>query len=164
MASEELVTVGGVAIEIVRRGHGKPLLLLPGEDMLEAESAFVAGLAKNAEIIIASPPGFGRSARPDWLTEPADQAYLLLSLLKQLGLSRVPVIGCSFGGWVAAEVATKSVERISHVVLADPAGIKTGDREHRDMVDIFGRPQAELEALCFHDPAFARFIYKVPAQ
>src|SRR6185437_6675360 len=92
MASEELVTIGGAEIEVARRGNGKPLLLFPGEDMLEAESAFVAGLAKKFEVTLVSPLGFGRSSRPDWLTQPADQAYLLLSLLKKLGLTRVPAI------------------------------------------------------------------------
>ena len=77
MASDELVTVGGVEIEVTRRGSGKKLLLLPGEDMLEADSAFVAGLAKTFDVFLVSPLGFGRSGRPDWLTEPADQAYLL---------------------------------------------------------------------------------------
>jgi pimeloyl-ACP methyl ester carboxylesterase len=152
MASEELVTVGGVAIEIVRRGHGKPLLLLPGEDMLEAESAFVAGLAKNAEIIIASPPGFGRSARPDWLTEPADQAYLLLSLLKQLGLSRVPVIGCSFGGWVAAEMAVMDDDCFTRMALIGPYGVKLGGPMESDFADIYQLGPAKSAALKFREP------------
>jgi pimeloyl-ACP methyl ester carboxylesterase len=152
MASDDVVTVGGVEIEILRRGSGKPILLLPGEDMLEADSAFVAGLAKNAEIIIASPPGFGRSARPEWMTQPADQAYVLLSLLKKLGLSRVPVIGCSFGGWVAAEMAVMDDDRFSRMALIGPYGVKLGGATESDFADIYQIGPVKSAALKFREP------------
>jgi len=152
MASEELVAVGGAEIEVVRRGSGKPLLLLPGEDMLEADSAFVAGLARNFEVVIASPPGFGRSSRPDWLTQPADQAYLLLSLLKQLGLARVPAIGCSLGGWIAAEMAVMDDDCFSRLVLLDPYGVKLGGPTERDFADIYQLGPTKSAALKFRAP------------
>ena len=152
MASEELVTIGGAEIEVSRHGSGKPLLLLPGEDMLEAESAFVAGLARNFEVILASPPGFGRSSRPDWLTAPADQAYLLLSLVKKLGLSRVPAIGCSFGGWIAAEMGVMDDDCFSRLVLIDPYGVKLGGPTERDFADIYQIGPAKTAALKFRAP------------
>jgi pimeloyl-ACP methyl ester carboxylesterase len=152
MASDELVTVGGAEIDVMRRGNGEALLLLPGEDMLEAESAFVAGLALRFEVIIASPPGFGRSSRPDWLTEPTDQAYLLLSLLKKLGLAHVPAIGCSLGGWIAAEMAVMDVDCFSRLVLIDPYGVKLGGPTERDFADIYQLGPAKTAALKFREP------------
>jgi pimeloyl-ACP methyl ester carboxylesterase len=152
MVNEELIAVGGAEIEVMRRGNGKKLLLLPGEDMLEAESAFVAGLAQRFEVIIASPPGFGRSSRPDWLTRPADQAYLLLSLLKKLGLSRVPAIGCSLGGWIAAEMAAMDDGCFSRLVLIDPYGVKLGGPTERDFVDMYQLSPAKVAALKFRAP------------
>jgi pimeloyl-ACP methyl ester carboxylesterase len=151
MASE-LVSVGGTEIEIVRQGSGKPLLLLPGEDMLEAASAFVAGLAKKFEVIVASPPGFGGSARPEWMTQPADQAYLLLSLLKKLGLARVPAIGCSFGGWVAAEMAVMDDDCFSRLALISPYGVKLGGPTESDFADIYQLGPAKAAALKFRTP------------
>lgn len=59
-------------------------------------------------MIVPSAPGFGRSARPDWITSPDDIAYLYLDLLDRLALRDIPVIGFSLGGWIAAEMATKS--------------------------------------------------------
>jgi pimeloyl-ACP methyl ester carboxylesterase len=152
MAGEELVSVGGVEIEITRRGSGKKLLLLPGEDMLEGDSAFIAGLAKSFEVIVASPPGFGRSARPDWLTEPADNAYLLLSLLKKLGLSRVPAIGCSFGGWIAAEMAVMDDDVFSRLALIGPYGVKLGGPTDSDFADIYQLGPTKSAALKFREP------------
>ncbi len=56
------------------------------------------------------------------------------------------VVGVSFGGWIAAEIAIKSTARISHLVLANAVGIKVGDRETRDIVDIFAMPESEFVA------------------
>ena len=152
MATEEFVTIGGAEIEVIRRGNGKPLLLLPGEDMLEADSAFVAGLAQRFEVILVSPLGFGRSSRPDWLTQPADQAYLLLSLLKKLGLARVPAIGCSFGGWIAAETAVMDDDLFSRLVLIDPYGVKLSGPTKSDFADIYQLGPAKSAALKFREP------------
>ncbi|HEX4192325.1 MAG TPA: alpha/beta hydrolase [Stellaceae bacterium] len=151
MASE-LVSVGGAEIEIVRQGRGQPLVLLPGEDMLEADSAFVAGLAKKFEVIAASPPGFGGSARPEWMTQPADQAYVLLSLLKKLKLARVPAIGCSFGGWVAAEMAVMDDDCFSRLALIGPYGVKLGAPTESDFADIYQLGPAKASALKFRAP------------
>src|SRR4051812_32935532 len=102
------IEVGGVKLEAERRGAGKPLLLLTGEEQLEVDAAFVEELARTHEVIIPSPPGFGHSERPDWITSPDDIAYLYLDLIKTLGLTNVTVVGFSLGGWIAAEMATKN--------------------------------------------------------
>jgi pimeloyl-ACP methyl ester carboxylesterase len=120
--------------------------------MLEADSAFVAGLAKTFEVILVSPLGFGRSSRPEWLTQPADQAYLLLSLLKKLGLTRVPAIGCSLGGWIAAEMAVMDDDVLSRLVLIDPYGVKLGGPTERDFADIYQLGPAKSAALKFRAP------------
>ena len=152
MASEDLVAIGDAEIEVTRRGAGKKLLLLPGEDMLEPDSSFVVALAQNFEIIIPSPPGFGRSTRPDWLTAPADLAYLLLSLVKKLGIAGAPAIGCSLGGWIAAEMAVMDENCFAKLVLINPYGVKLGGPTQRDFVDIYQLAPAKVAALKFRDP------------
>ena len=71
---KDLIEIGGVRLEIERRGQGQPLLLLYGEEALELEAPFVDELARDSELIIPSPPGFGASDRPDWITRPGDVA------------------------------------------------------------------------------------------
>ena len=66
-----------------------------------------------------------------------DLAYLYLDLLDTLNLRDVVVVGVSLGGWIAAEMAVKSTERIAALVLANAVGIKPGDRETRDIADIY---------------------------
>lgn len=47
--------------------------------------------------------------------------------LDKLGLGRVSTVGCGFGGWIAAELATMSPERLSHLVLVGAAGLLPRD-------------------------------------
>jgi pimeloyl-ACP methyl ester carboxylesterase len=140
-------------LEIERRGDGPPLLLLPGEEFLEPEAPFLDELAKKHEVIIPSPPGFGRSTRPDWITHPDDIAYMMLDVVDALGLRDVPVVGCSFGGWIAAEMATKNDSFISKLVLVDPYGIKTGGPTEREIADIWLLSPDAVASRKWHDPA-----------
>ena len=147
-------------LEIVRRGSGPPLLLLPGEEALERDAPFLDELAKSYEVIIPSPPGFGRSTRPDWVTGPDDIAYMMLDVVDELGLKNVPVVGFSFGGWIAAEMATKDDGFISKLVLVDPYGIKTGKPTEREIQDVWLLSPDEVMALKWHDTAKGKRDFK----
>ena len=57
------------------------------------------------------------------------------------------VIGVGLGGWLACEIATKDSSRFSHLVLANAVGVKVGDRETRDIVDIWSLMPDEVDAL-----------------
>lgn len=149
--SKKFVTVGDVKIELEQRGKGKPLLLLYGEEALETEAPFVDELARKYEVFIPSPPGFGRSGRPDWITNTDDIAYLYLELLDKLDLKKVTVVGCSLGGWIAAEMATKDDSRFVRLVLVDPYGVKLGGAYDRDIEDIWCSHPQKVAKLKWHD-------------
>ena len=68
-------------------------------------------------------------------------------------------MGASFGGWIAAEMAVKCTERIGRLVLVAPLGIKVGDRETRDIPDIFALPPDEVFRLQYRDVARAAVDY-----
>ena len=64
------------------------------------------------------------------------------------------MVGCSVGGWIAAEMATKAPERFNRLVMVGPVGVKVGPPDKLDIPDIFAMPQAErAEADSIHDPA-----------
>ena len=140
MSSErsDRVSINGIALEVRRRGKGSPLLVLCGEEELEFDSPWLSDLAQKHELIIPSAPGFGQSERPDWITNVDDMSYIYLDLVEKLGLKAVPVVGFSFGGWIAAEMASKDDSFISKLVLVGalrrqarrPAGAR--HRRHLD--------------------------------
>ena len=136
-SSTKFITLGDVQIELIRRGKGKPLLLLPSEEALEPDAPFVDELAKKFEVIIPQAPGYGRSNRPDWITNMDDISYIYLDLIEKLDLKKLTVMGFSLGGWIAAEMATKDDSRIAKLVLVDAYGIKVGGPYDRDIADIW---------------------------
>jgi pimeloyl-ACP methyl ester carboxylesterase len=138
-------------LEIERRGRGPPLLLLPGEEALERDAPFLDELARSYEVIIPSPPGFGHSTRPDWITAPDDIAYMMLDIVDDLGLKNIPVVGFSFGGWIAAEMATKDDGFIAKLVLVGAYGVKTGKPTDREIADVWLIGPDEVAALKWHD-------------
>jgi pimeloyl-ACP methyl ester carboxylesterase len=150
---------GEAQIEVQRRGKGSPLLLLHSEEALELDAPILDELAKRHELIIPSPPGFGRSNRPDWINCPDDIAYLYLELIDDLGLDAVPVVGFSLGGWIAAEMASKHDGFMSKLVLVDPYGIKVGKPTERDIQDIWLLHPDEVMALTWFDIAKGKRDY-----
>ena len=146
-----LIHVSGMDIELERRGRGQPLLLLYGEEGLEPEAPFLDELAKDHEVFIPSPPGFGASERPDWISSLDDVSYIYLDLVEKLALKNTPVVGFSFGGWLAAEIATKDDSFISKLVLVDAYGIKPGGPFDRDIADFWSLHPSEVLKLKWHD-------------
>lgn len=146
------VKVGNVMLEVERRGAGAPLLLLQGEEQLEADSALVADLARTHEVIIPSPPGFGHTERPDWISSPDDISYFYLDLIDALGLKNLTVVGFSLGGWLAAELATKDDSAIAKLVLVDAYGVKVGSPTDRDIMDIWTSHPTKVAAAKWASP------------
>jgi pimeloyl-ACP methyl ester carboxylesterase len=145
--------VADVDLEVVECGQGRPLLFLHGGGGFEARQPFVVPLSAKRRLIAPSHPGFGKSGLPDWLDSVDDIAHLYLELMDRLDLSDLDVVGCSIGGWIAAEMATKSPERIRRLVLVSPVGIKVGPAEKLDIPDIFAMPEETVQKLLYHDPS-----------
>lgn len=148
--------IAGASLEVFDAGAGVPLLFLHGSDGFDPAHRFAAKLGENARLIAPSHPGFGRSGLPDWITEVDDIAYIYLELLDHLRLATVDLVGCSLGGWIAAEMATKAPGRFRRIVLSAPVGVKTGLSDRLDIPDIFAMPEEQLAKLMFHDPAKGR--------
>jgi pimeloyl-ACP methyl ester carboxylesterase len=144
--------LAGIRIELERRGRGAPLLLLYSEEALELEAPFLADLARDHELIIPSPPGFGKSDRPDWMTSPDDIAYVYLDLIEKLQLGKCPVLGFSLGGWIALQMAIKDDSRIAKLVLVDCYGVKIGGPTDRDVQDVWTLHPDKVAALKWADP------------
>jgi pimeloyl-ACP methyl ester carboxylesterase len=147
------VQLTDVELELLDAGEGPPVLFLHGGGGFDRRQEFVELLSRQHRLLAPSHPGFGNSGLPDWLDSVDDIAHLYLELLDRLNLDTVDVIGCSIGGWIAAEMATKTPQRIRRLVMVAPVGIKTGPSDQLDIPDIFAMPEAELAKLLYHDPA-----------
>jgi len=153
------VEVCGSRIELATKGEGRPILFLhPGQGLLGASPA-LGKLAQLGRVMAPSHPGFYGSDLRHSITTVDDIAYLYLDLMSSLGLRDVVLIGASFGGWVAAEIAIKCTDRIGQLILVDSLGIKISDRETRDIADMHAVDDDELAALLYENPARHRPDY-----
>lgn len=147
------VTIDGVLIDLARGGSGPPLLFLHSVDGVPSGGPFLQGLAESFDVIAPWHPGFGRSDLPAEFHTVGDLAYFYLQLIDELEIEDAVLVGTSFGGWLAAEIAVRSTAAFGELVLLDPLGIKVGGREARDIADLFALSQQEMTALAYHDPA-----------
>jgi pimeloyl-ACP methyl ester carboxylesterase len=147
----QIVSVAGVELEVLRRGAGNPLLLLHGFQHLDPRLPVVDLLARDVELIAPSHPGFGRSLRPADFGTVYDLVHLYLAYLDTLPSGPLTLMGLSFGGWLAAEIAVKAGRRIDTLILVDALGIKVSDRETPDILDVFNAHPDEVTARSWHD-------------
>jgi pimeloyl-ACP methyl ester carboxylesterase len=148
-------------IEVTRYGKGAPLVLFYDEEALTLESPILGQLAAGHEVIAVSPPGFGTSERPSWIDCIDDCSYICLDVLNGLGIKDATVLGFGVGGWLAAEMAVKTTQHMSRLVLADPFGIKIGGPTDRDVQDIWFLPPEKVHELKYADPEKNKIDYTV---
>jgi len=154
------IAVNGIRIDAIERGTGQPLLFLHPGIGIDAKAPVLGYLSRAHRLIAPTHPGFGGSELPKGMSTVDDLAYFYLDLLEALDLREVVVVGISFGAWIAAEIAVKTTERLSHLVLANPVGIKVSDRETRDIVDIWALTDQEFAELAYFDPKIGSPDYK----
>jgi pimeloyl-ACP methyl ester carboxylesterase len=149
----ERIDVAGISLETVIVGAGPPLLFLHGGDYVAQNRPFLDRLASRFRVVAPRHPGFGTTPRPSWFRTVHDIAYLYLDLLDRLDFHDALLVGSSFGGWVALEMAARSEARIARLVLVDALGVKFGGREERDIADIYALPADEVLRRTFVEPA-----------
>jgi pimeloyl-ACP methyl ester carboxylesterase len=150
-----MLKLAGIDLELFDSGQDaqskSPILFLHGGGGFHPQQPFVGPLSTRRRLVAPSHPGFGKSSLPDWLDSIDDIAHLYLELIDVLKFDHLDLIGCSIGGWIAAEMATKAPECFRRLVLVGPVGIKVGPSDRLDIPDIFAMPQAEVDKLLYHD-------------
>jgi pimeloyl-ACP methyl ester carboxylesterase len=152
MATLGRLSAHGIDLEVLRSGAGHPVLLLHGMTPLDPAAPVVERLSAHAEIVAPTHPGFGGSPRPDDFDTVYDLVHLYCDVLRQLPHETVTLLGLSFGGWLAAEIAALGHPRIGALVLVDAVGIKVSDRETPDILDVFNTAPAVVRQRAWHDP------------
>lgn len=147
------IKIGDVGIDLWREGTGRPLLFLHPGDGFTPEDPFLSLLKQRFDVLAPWHPGFGHSDFPEGWDSVADLAYFYLDLLDELNLQNTVLVGASFGGWIAAELALRGTTRVGGMVLIDPLGIRLSDPTTRDIADFHNTDAALLERMTWADPA-----------
>ena len=119
--TEEFLELAGGSVHLLRGGTGEPVLFLHAAGGAGAWHPFHALLADSGfEVLAPDHPGFGKSDDFPDAEAIDDLVYHYLDVIDALGLARPHVVGASFGGWIAAELAVHSPHRIGSLTLWVP--------------------------------------------
>jgi pimeloyl-ACP methyl ester carboxylesterase len=112
------VRANGIDVYFEQLGSGPPLLWLNGSGSTVAQVApLLRPYTDRFELVIHDQRGLGRTEVPPGPYSMADYAADALALLDHLELERPRVLGISFGGMVAQELAVTAPERIARLAL-----------------------------------------------
>lgn len=131
-------------------GDGPPVVFLHGAYGLVWDP-FLETLAQHYAVYAPEHPGT-TPGNPDAIKPLEDLWDLVLyyyELFDQLGLEAPAVVGHSFGGMVAAEVAATHPHRVSRLVLISPIGLWRADAPVKNWMSM--SPEA-MAKVAFYDP------------
>jgi len=153
---------GRLELTVETAGQGPPLLYLHSAAGM-AWDPFLGRLAESFTVHAPQVPGT-TPGRPDAIREVDDLWDLVLiyeETIRALGLDRPPVIGQSFGGMLALELASSFPSLFSRVVVLDPIGLWLD--EHPVANWVAATPE-EVAAMLFTDPGgeIAREAFALP--
>jgi len=160
---QKTVSVLGGALDLVVNvaGEGPPVLYLHSaggyywDDFLEA-------LSSHHQVFVPHYPGTapGRPDDIDRVDTLWDVVLAYEELLDALGLERCKVIGHSFGGMLAAELAAQRPNAVEQLVLIAPIGLWREDAPYT-VADWCALGQDEIMTVLFHDPTHPRVLRRM---
>jgi pimeloyl-ACP methyl ester carboxylesterase len=119
----ERAEVGGVTLEYAVVGAGEPVVCLHGAFVADAFQPLLAepSLADRYRLITYHRRGYAGSRRIPGPTSLAQQAADCQALLAHLGVGRAHIVGHSFGGAIAVQLALDAPTVVQSLALLEPA-------------------------------------------
>lgn len=118
MGEVERIEANDVELAFQRGGDGPRLVFLNGSGMTMATSALLRKPFEGSfDLLTLDHRGMGASSVPDGPYEMADCAADVLAVLNAVGWRTCSVVGISFGGMVAQELAVTAPDRVQRLAL-----------------------------------------------
>ncbi len=124
----QFIQINGLNVHVKTMGHGQPVfVLLHGfGSSLYTWQAVMEPLSQLGTVIAFDRPAFGLTERPlTWEGQnpygPEAQVSLVMGLLDHFGVQQAILVGHSAGGAVSMQTALAHPERVSALMLVDPA-------------------------------------------
>ncbi|MCD6029474.1 MAG: dehH1 2 [Thermomicrobiales bacterium] len=119
------VPVAGGELEYDVQGMGEPVLLIHGAILADAFTPLLTqpALADDYRLIAYHRRGFAGSCRHAGPCSLVQQAADARAVLDQLGIERAHVVGHSYGGMIALQLALDAPDQVATLALLEPAGI-----------------------------------------
>lgn len=148
--------INGINTNYLTAGEGEAIVLLHGwGSSLEPYRQLIDLLSRKYFVIALDMPGFGHTDEPPRPFNVDDYVDFVLEFLKLFPVSRLSLVGHSFGGRVIIKMANRELPfNIDKIVLVDSAGIKpqpSGKKSTKQLIYKMGKWFAtrKLIAKCF---------------
>ncbi|MGI8755965.1 MAG: alpha/beta fold hydrolase [Acidimicrobiales bacterium] len=148
--------VNGIDLYYERSGNGPRLVLLNGSGGTLAGSGILLNqFREHFDLLAHDQRGLGRTGVPEGPYAMADYAADALALLDDVGWESCRVVGISFGGMVAQELAVTAPHRVERLALVctSPGGTGGSSYPLHELADLPG-PQRAAIALRILDTRF----------
>jgi pimeloyl-ACP methyl ester carboxylesterase len=120
-----LIRVNGLETFYQLDGRGDPVVLLHGWGTSSQSLTGVAAcLASGFRVFSVDLPGFGWSQTPAGVWGIAEYADHIRQFLDQMEITTAALLGHSFGGRIAIQLAAQHPARVSRLVLVASAGVR----------------------------------------
>ena len=136
-------------INVLEGGNGEPLVYLHGAGGLAGWTPYLDRLAQDFKVFAPYHPGVGDSSGIEYLDDLWDLVLFYEELLDSLGLQRTFLVGHSYGGMLAAELAAHCRSRIRGLVLIGALGLWL---DETPVADFFVLSPEENAKLAWYDP------------
>ena len=137
-----MVELAAGRMRVFAGGEGPAVLLVHGFGVgaLETWKRQVPALSPGHRVIAVDLFWFGESVPrdPAGVSGAPEQADALAELLDTLGVPHAAVVGVSFGGLVALELALRHPEKVVRLILVDAAGLAPTPAERAEIARNFG--------------------------
>jgi pimeloyl-ACP methyl ester carboxylesterase len=102
-----------------------------------AWQAVAKTLPKNYQVILLDLPGFGSSEHLIGNPSVPEYTQFILKFIEKLNLKKPAVLGHSFGGQIAINLAANHPKLLSHLLLVSPAGIRNKSAKQKIKTNVF---------------------------
>jgi len=142
-----IATLNDLHFYFERAGSGRRLLYISGTggDLRFQPNMFASPLAKAFDLLTYDQRGLGRTDKPDAPYSMAQYADDAADLMHHLDWDDAVVIGVSFGGMVAQELALRHPAKVKRLVLActSPGGAGGASFAFHDIEHLTGEARAK---------------------
>jgi len=114
--------LGAVQLEYETHGSGEPVVLIHGSVVADAHAPLLAEPAlAGFRLVRYRRRGFGGSTHTEPPVTIRQQAEDCVALMRRLGVARAHLVGHSYGGVIALQLAHDHPEMVSSLALLEPA-------------------------------------------